>query len=143
MLLPNIRIVPTIELTSGPGNEVAWIVPVDDTTHQTFGVAKVREPGVYTRRSQLADHDGKIWSEMSADEHQRFPDDYEAQSGQEPVNLHSEEHLATSDKGVAMLRRLLACEIGRVQNDEAPLGTLSPGADAVAAVKAGNLFFER
>jgi len=142
VLLPNIRIVPTIELTSGPGNEVAWIVPVDDITHRTFGVAKVREPGVYTRRSRLADHGGKIWSEMTDDEHQRFPDDYEAQSGQGPVNLHSEEHLATSDKGVVMLRRLLAREIARVEQGEAPLGTLPHGADARITVKAGN-FFDR
>ncbi|MEO7008555.1 MAG: aromatic ring-hydroxylating dioxygenase subunit alpha, partial [Caldimonas sp.] len=119
VLLPNIRIVPTIELTSGPGNELAWIVPVDDTMHRTFGVAKVTQSGTYTRRSRLADHDGKIWTEMSDDEHRRFPDDFEAQKGQGPINLHSEEHLATSDKGVAMLRRLLTREITRVQEGQA------------------------
>jgi nitrite reductase/ring-hydroxylating ferredoxin subunit len=142
VLLPNIRIVPTIELTSGPGNEVAWIVPVDDTTHRTFGVARVGEPGVYTRRSRLADHEGKIWSEMSEEEHQRLPDDYEAQSGQGPVNLHSEEHLATSDKGIAMLRRLLTREIGRVETGQAPLGTVIAGGEALVTVRAGNFFFD-
>lgn len=140
VLLPNVRIVPTIELTSGPGNEVAWIVPVDGTTHRTFGVAKVIERGVYTRRSRLADHDGKIWSEMRDEEHQCFPDDFEAQSGQGPVNLHSEEHLATSDKGVVMLRRLLTREIARVQQGEMPLGTMAHGTAARITVKAGNFF---
>jgi hypothetical protein len=140
VLLPNIRIVPTIELTSGPGNELAWIVPVDDMTHRTFGVAKVTQRGTYTRRSRLADHDGKIWSEMSDDEHRRFPDDFEAQKGQGPINLHSEEHLATSDKGVAMLRRLLTREITRVQEGHAPLGSVAAGDECVIAVKAGNFF---
>ena len=142
VLLPNVRIVPTIELTAGPGNEVAWIVPVDDVTHRTFGVAKVREPGVYERRSRLADHDGKIWSEMTEEEHQRFPDDYEAQSGQGRVNLHSEEHLATSDKGVVLLRRLLAREIARVKDGHGPLGTVPATSECLVAVQAGN-FFDR
>jgi hypothetical protein len=140
VLLPNIRIVPTIELTPGPGTEIAWIVPVDDTTHRTFGVAKVREPGLFTRRSRLAQHDGKIWTEMSAVEHQRHPDDFEAQSGQGSVNLHSEEHLASSDRGVSMLRRLLTNEIKAVAEGQAPLGTEDPESDGVVPVRAGNFF---
>ncbi len=140
VLLPNIRIVPTIELTAGPGCEIAWIVPVDDATHRSFGVAKVREPGLYTRRSRLAQHDGKIWTEMSEAEHQRHPDDFEAQRGQGPVNLHSEEHLATSDKGVAMLRRLLANEIKAVAEGQAALGTADPAGDGLVRVRAGNFF---
>ena len=32
-----------------------------------------------------------------------FPGDYEAQIGQGPITLHSEEHLATSDQGVVMV----------------------------------------
>ena len=140
VLLPNVRIVPTIELTPGPGAEIGWIVPVDDITHRTFGVAKVREPGLYSRRSRLAQHDGKIWTEMSDAEHQRHPDDFEAQRGQGPVNLHSEEHLVSSDRGVAMLRRLLGNEIKAVVEGQAALGTADPGAAGMVHVRAGNFF---
>jgi hypothetical protein len=42
---------------------------------------------------------------MSEQEHKQFPDDYEAQSNQGSIPAHSDEQLATSDKGVVMLRR--------------------------------------
>ena len=140
VLLPNIRIVPTIEMTPGPGAEIGWVVPVDDHAHRTFGVAKVSEPGLYDRRSRLAQHDGKIWTEMTDAEHQRHPDDFEAQRGQGPVNLHSEEHLVTSDQGVAMLRRLLAKEIKAVEGGQAALGTADPSRPDLIHVRAGNYF---
>ncbi len=143
VLLPNIRIVPTIELTEGQGREVAWLVPVDDRTHRSFGVArrpKSEEP-VYERRSRMASHDGKIWSEMSADEHQRMPDDYEAQSSQGEIAIHADEHLVTSDKGIVMLRRLLARQIRTVADGGDPIGA-GPSASALVQVKAGNFFFE-
>ena len=44
-------------------------------------------------RSRL---NGKLWGELSEEEHQRFPGDYEAQVSQGPIALHSEEHLAPS-----------------------------------------------
>ena len=59
--------------------------------------------------------DTKTWSEMTMEEHQLYPTDYEAQKGQGPISLHSEEHLATSDRGVAMQRRLLEQNIKIVQ----------------------------
>jgi phenylpropionate dioxygenase-like ring-hydroxylating dioxygenase large terminal subunit len=140
-LLPNVRIVPSIELTPGKGREVAWLVPVDDHHHRSFGVARVGvdEEPVYTRRSRIATHEGKTWWEMSEDEHQRFPDDFEAQSGQGSIPFHSEEHLATTDKGVVMLRRLLAKQIQVVQDGGDPLGA-EPGEDRLIVVQAGNYF---
>ena len=47
---------------------------------------------------------GKTWGEMTEEEHQRTPGDYEAQAGQGPISLHSEEHLVTSDRGIMMQR---------------------------------------
>lgn len=35
VLLPNVRIVPSIELVPGPAREVAWLVPVDSHHHRT------------------------------------------------------------------------------------------------------------
>jgi phenylpropionate dioxygenase-like ring-hydroxylating dioxygenase large terminal subunit len=140
VLLPNVRIVPSIELTPGPGREVAWLVPVDSHHHRSFGVARVRkdEEPLYSRRSRMATHEGKTWWEMTEAEHKAHPDDYEAQSSQGAIPAHSDEHLATSDKGVVMLRRMLAQQIREVQAGGTPLGAGSEG--ALVQVKAGNYF---
>ena len=139
-LMPNVRIVPSIELTPGPGREVAWLVPVDSHHHRSFGVARVsrHEEPLYTRRARKATHEGKTWWEMSEAEHKLFPDDYEAQSSQGSIPKHSDEHLASSDKGVVALRRMLAQQIRAVQDGGHPEGT---GRDAaLVRVRAGNYF---
>ena len=67
-----------------------------------FVVGRVREFGDLAKmRSRLV---GKLWEELTEDEHQRMPGDYEAQVSQGAIALHSEEHLATSDRGVVMRR---------------------------------------
>ncbi len=71
----------------------------------------------------MAVFEGKTWSEMTEDEHRRFPGDYEAQSTQGSIPAHSDEHLAGSDKGLVMLRRLLARQIRVVQEGGDPEGT--------------------
>ena len=50
---------------------------------------------------------GKFWWELSEAEHRDFPGDYEAQVSQGAITAHSAEHLRTSDRGVALLRRFL------------------------------------
>lgn len=139
-LLPNVRIVPSIELAPGQGREVAWLVPVDSHHHRTFGVARVlkSEDPLYSRRSRMAVFEGKTWWEMTEDEHKRFPGDYEAQSTQGSIPAHSDEHLATSDKGLVMLRRMLARQIRVVQEGGTPEGAGQDG--AMVSVKAGNFF---
>ena len=49
----------------------------------------------------------KLWAELTEEEHQRVPGDWEAQVGQGPITFHSDEQLATSDAGVAILRSWL------------------------------------
>ncbi|MGG2362827.1 hypothetical protein ACE4Z5_28500, partial [Salmonella enterica] len=72
----------------------------------------VREKGGLQKiRSRM---NGKLWEEMTEAEHQRFPGDYEAQVGQGPITLHSDEHLATTDQGIVMLRRLLQRQLDAV-----------------------------
>lgn len=139
-LLPNVRIVPSIELTPGKGREVAWLVPVDDHHHRSFGVARLApgEEPLYTRKSRMATHEGKTWWEMSEEEHKRFPDDYEAQSTQGSIPAHSDEHLARSDRGVVMLRRMLASQIRAVQEGGTPKGAERDA--PMVIVKAGNYF---
>ena len=53
-----------------------------------------------------------------------MPSDYEAQTGQGAVTLHSEEHLTSSERGIVMLRRSLRVQIGRVMAGEDPVGVI-------------------
>jgi len=53
----------------------------------------------------------KKWSDMTEEERWITPGDWEIQKGQGPITLHSEECLAASDTGVAMLRRQLREQI--------------------------------
>jgi hypothetical protein len=80
----------------------------------------VREKGELRRmRSRQG---GKLWEQLTPQEHQRFPGDFEAQTGQGTITAHSEEHLATSDRGVVMLRRLLRQQVELVAEGEDPVG---------------------
>ena len=64
-----------------------------------------------SRASSPRPFNGKTWPELSEEEHQRFPGDYETQTSQGSTAHHSEEHLATSDKGIALLRRFLEKQV--------------------------------
>ena len=65
---------------------------------------------------------GKLWEELSAEEHQRFPGDFEAQTGQGAITLHSEEHLVESDRGIALLRQFLRQQVELVAKGSDPAG---------------------
>jgi hypothetical protein len=74
---------------------------------------------------------------MTEDERQRYPGDLEAQVSQGPITQHSEETLATSDKGVVMLRRQLAQmtdDVGAVRDAQ----NTGPSAQAVRGTRAGH-----
>lgn len=133
-LFPHVRIVPSVQLTPGPASSIGWVVPVDDTHFRLFHV--MRTPRTFTRL-QLP---GKVWSEMTEEEHQRFPGDWEAQVGQGPISFHSEENLRSSDKGVVMLRHLLKQQIEVVQSGGDPLGVTYDPNKAVIKVAAGNFY---
>jgi hypothetical protein len=82
------------------------------------------------------------WVDMTAEEHQRFPDDYEAQTGQGPITLHSDEHLATTDQGVVMLRRLLLKQADIVAEGGDPIGvSFDKGAGPIRS-EAGNFLVD-
>jgi hypothetical protein len=85
---------------------------------------------------------GKLWSELTEEEHQRFPGDWEAQTGQGPITLHSDEHLATSDRGIVRLRRLLAGQVAAVAKGEDPLGVHFDEASAYVRLEAGQYIVE-
>ena len=72
---------------------------------------------------------GKFWWELSDAEHRDFPGDYEAQVSQGAIASHSAEHLRTSDRGVALLRRFLREQLRRVADGADPAGVARGAAD--------------
>ena len=91
-----------------------WMVPVDDTATRTIGWRFFSDrldprgqdrPELVGRES--IDFVGQTEDERPYAERQRQPGDYEAQVSQRPIAIHALEHRASSDAGVARLRRLL------------------------------------
>ena len=58
------------------------------------------------------------------EEQQRLPGDYEAQVSQRPIAIHALEHLATTDVGVIMFRKLLRQGIRAVAAGRDPKGVV-------------------
>jgi hypothetical protein len=93
------------------------MVPVDDTHTIIVGwrfFSSVLDPDGQGDRGRVGletiDFLGQVADRPYA-ERQRQPGDYDAQVSQRPIAIHALEHLASSDRGVAMLRRLIHREI--------------------------------
>jgi hypothetical protein len=85
---------------------------------------------------------GKLWQELTEEEHRDFPGDYEAQVSQGAITQHSEEHLVSSDRGVGLLRRLLRRQLTVVAAGENPIGTTFDESDALVTLEAGTAIRE-
>jgi nitrite reductase/ring-hydroxylating ferredoxin subunit len=118
---PTLRVVPNPRVERYQKVEsLGWVLPIDDTHYRIYTAGRVTERGALQEiRSRQG---GKRWEELSAAEHREFPGDYEAQTGQGAITLHSEEHLATSDKGIALLRRFMEKQLGIVAEEGDPAG---------------------
>jgi nitrite reductase/ring-hydroxylating ferredoxin subunit len=122
-----------------------WVVPADDTSHRAFIVARAKSVDRLLRVIIGIKQNGKLPWELTEEDKQRFPGDFEAQGSQGPITLHSEETLATSDKSLVTLRRQLRkivddVEAGRVpqnaESGEAPPRAVKSGIFTVAAKEA-------
>ena len=138
-LLPNISAIPEIDLSAGPGRWIGWHVAVDDTHFRGFFAVRTKNAGSF---EPFEMHNGKSWLQLTEREKQAFPGDFEAQGGQGPVTLHSEEHLATSDRGIGMLRRLMKKQIATVQQGGDPLGVHFDESQALVKIRSGNFYTE-
>jgi hypothetical protein len=85
-----------------------------------------------------ARHNGKLWAELTEEEHHRMPGDKEAIVSQRPIAIHAGEHLATSDRGVIMTRKMLKTAIDALSRGEDPPGILRDPAHDVVITIAGN-----
>ncbi|HEU5189664.1 MAG TPA: aromatic ring-hydroxylating dioxygenase subunit alpha [Methylomirabilota bacterium] len=143
ILLPNIRIVPSV--AAGEPDEgferarhIGWILPIDDTHTRMYSLLRVPlrdgEPVLPPR----ARHGGKLWAELSEEEHHRMPGDEEAIVSQGPIAIHADEHLASSDRGVILTRKLIARAIAAVRGGADPPGVLRDRSARVVTTHAGN-----
>lgn len=135
--LPTLRVIPSPRVGRyGPVESLGWVLPIDDHSFRIYVVGRVREQGELARmRSRL---NGKLWEELTEAEHQQFPGDYEAMVSQGAIARHSEEHLATTDRGIVMLRRMLQKQLEVVAAGGDPAGvSFDPDAPPVAFT-AGN-----
>ena len=137
-LVPHIMSVPSVVLAEGRSNGLGFSVPVDDTHSRILFTGRMK-PNV-DRRAGTGLAKMKPWSEMTFEERQDTPGDYEAQVGQGPISLHSEEHLATSDRGIAMQRRVLERDIRKVMDGGDPEGVFFDEKDAMVHVPSGNFY---
>lgn len=85
---------------------------------------------------------GKFWWDMTEEEHQQFPGDYEAQVGQGPVTTHSEEHFGQSDRGILMIRRMLSDQLEAMEAGHDPIGVSFDASAPQVAFEAGNYIRE-
>ncbi len=141
-VLPTLRVVPNPRVAQFARVEsIGWVLPIDDTAFRIYVAGRVRQAGDIGRmRSKFG---GQFWWELTEAEHRALPGDYEAQVGQGPITLHAEEHLASSDRGIAMLRRLLRRQVRAVAEGRDPAG-VSYDPDAPPVVfEAGNYIRER
>jgi hypothetical protein len=117
--VPNIQIIMPPHEPAGPVRRITWTVPIDDT-HMRHLIAARVDKGLQV--PTLRGDGVHSWSELTPAQRRELPGDYEAQAGQGPITLHSEENLATTDVGVVMLRRFLRQQLNRIAEGEDPVG---------------------
>jgi Rieske [2Fe-2S] domain len=130
-VLPGVRGVPNPFGKPGALDTLGFILPVDNTSFKVFTVLRGENDEFFQRISHMRGHHEE---KLAADPHhyQRFPGDWEAQGSQGPITLHSEEHLATSDRGIVTLRRLLKQQVDAVKDGKDPINVaFEPGTELV------------
>lgn len=129
IVFPTLRIVPLPRrdvniATQEPGFEtvesIGWVLPIDDTHYRIYVAGRVTHPGQLGQlRSRF---NGKLWTDMTPEEHQRFPGDFETQVSLGPITAHSEERLVAGDEGIVLIRRGLTAQLKRIEQGLDPVG---------------------
>lgn len=136
--VPTARSVPPPEVTgTDPDREterarmVGWWVPVDDKRTIGFHIERI-DP---TKKIFQPPHAPVV---RDYEQTQRAPDDWEAQTSQRPIAVHALEHLATSDRGVALFRRRLREAIDAMERGEDPPGVTRDAGEQVVVIPSRN-----
>ena len=81
---------------------LVWSVPVDNENTINFRFRYFREDQQTSEGVSF----GQL-GERSYEERQRKPGDFDAQTSQRPIAIHTLEHLASSDQGVIQFRQMV------------------------------------
>ncbi|HKT16244.1 MAG TPA: Rieske 2Fe-2S domain-containing protein [Allosphingosinicella sp.] len=129
MLMPNIISIPSVlTLTEESTGRIGFFVPCDDTTTVGILFNRIKLGSDFVFDDPMSEKilgfgpEKKAWGEMTPEEHQLYPGDYEAQLGQGTITFHSHEHLATSDTGLVKQRRLWKQQAKIVAEGGDPVG---------------------
>ena len=111
-----------------------WIVPQDDTNtmlleFRHISVTDESTPAWWSDREQMLP--AQLPVSENLEDQQRQPSDYEAQVTQRPIAVHDLEHLAASDRGITMFRKLIKNGIEAVKEGRDP-GVLSQDQEPVS-----------
>jgi len=143
VLIPNVRIVPSVGAAKAGESErarhVGWILPIDDTHTRMYSLLRVPVENGSPIFPPRARHAGKLWAELTEEEHRRMPGDAEAMVSQGPVTARDREHLASSDQGVILIRKLIREALEAVERGEDPKGTALRAEHQNVETTAGNL----
>ena len=148
VFVPNARSIPPQTPTgeqaiNEPGRIIGWWVPVDDTRTIGFHIEALPlidgkpEDSVWQSAPEGMSN-RNVPPPRAYEDTQRRPGDREAQLSQRPIAVHALEHLATSDRGIVMFRRLLKEATHAVARGEDPPGILRDPSDAIVPVGARN-----
>jgi|TARA_B100000780_G_scaffold4186_1_gene3370 nitrite reductase/ring-hydroxylating ferredoxin subunit len=104
-----------------------WMVPVDNTETVTIGWRIFSDELDPSGKGdplkvgvEAIDFVGQTKNERDYEESQRYPGDYEAQVSQRPIAIHKMENLASSDRGVMRVRKLIRNAIRALKKDQEP-----------------------
>jgi nitrite reductase/ring-hydroxylating ferredoxin subunit len=137
LTLPTGRIVPSPTLSvMGPVEGVSFMLPIDDTHFRIYGSSRQKRGEAQKRGVGL--RDGRSWFDLTDAERRAMPGDYEAQKGQGTITLHSEDHLAATDRGVSLLRKLWRAQVEIVAQGGDPQGVAFSEDAAYLELEAGN-----
>ena len=100
---------------------IRWAVPNDDTRTTNFELAQV-DPAWGLTPEQVGSPGFGQSDDRPYAERQRFPADFDAQSSQRTIAVHALENLASTDRGVIMLRRIVRDGIRAVARGRDPDG---------------------
>ena len=103
---------------------IRWRVPIDDIHTTEFAFIFYPEGGENRYVSNpipgtLSNYGGRPYEER-----QRYPGDYDAQVSQRSIAVHACEHLASTDKGVAFMRRMVREGIETAAQGNDPRGVI-------------------
>ncbi len=147
LMMPCIRAAPNPFYSSpdAPVEALGFMMLIDDEHFRIYNVGRTREKGrVFALPEQLrkmfSEQNYPSWSHMSEEERRARPGDWEAQTGQGAITLHSEEHLLpTSDKGVLLVRKMLLDQLKRIEKGQDPLNvSFDPEAPPIKTTAGGN-----